>query len=152
MIRYFDNAAASRPDPEVLDFYLRSMQEDFANQEAVHLLAYQVRRDLAAAEKELCEAFFADPESYNVTWAGSATECFRIVAAFLEGCKVLSSNSEHPALSANFKRYTGLQLLPVSSDGAIVLPPEPDSADAVIFHHVQSETGAIQDLDRLFAA
>ena len=152
MIRYFDNAAASRPDPEVLDFYLQAMHEDFANQEAVHLLAYQARRDLAAAEKELCEAFFADPEAYNVAWAGSATECFRIVGAFLAGCKTVSSNSEHPALTANFKRSTNLQMLPVGSDGSIILPPEPVNADAVVFHHVQSETGAIQDLNRLFAA
>ena len=152
MIRYFDNAAASRPDPEVLEFYMQAMRDDFANQEAVHLLAYQARRNLAAAEKELCGAFFDEPDDYNVTWAGSATECFRIAGSFLKDRKIVSSNSEHPALAANFKRYTNLQLLPVARDGSIILPEEPIEADAVIFHHVQSETGAVQDLSRLFAA
>ena len=77
MAQYFDTAAAARPLPEVLDFYLRSMQEDFANQEAVHLLGYQLRKKLDDAAKELCGALLDDTENHQVIWAGSATECFR---------------------------------------------------------------------------
>ena len=101
MLRYFDNAAAARPEPEVLDFYLQAMREDFANQEAIHLLAYQARRNLDHAARELCETFFDEPELYQVVWSGSATECFRIAASYSGKSRIVSCNAEHPALTAN---------------------------------------------------
>lgn len=152
MIQYFDNAAASVPLLEVLDFYRRSMQEDFANQEAVHLLGYQLRKKLDDAAKELCGALLDDTENHQVIWAGSATECFRIIAGYLSGSRVFASKLEHPALIANFQKHTDLELLDISRDGKITVPAERENCDAVIFHHVQSETGIIQDLPALFSA
>ena len=152
MIYYFDNAAASRPMPEVLEFYLHAMQEDFANQEAVHLLGYDLRRKLDEAAGELCRALLGNTEDHQVIWAGSATECFRIVAAYLAGKQVISSQLEHPALIANFQQHTALKLLPVSGSGRIAVPDAPETPDAVIFHHVQSETGIRQELSGLFSA
>ena len=152
MIYYFDNAAASRPMPEVLEFYLHAMQEDFANQEAIHLLGYDLRRKLDEAAKELCMALLGSTDDLQVIWAGSATECFRIVAAYLAEKQVISSELEHPALIANFKQHTKLKLLPVDRSGSIGLPEPAGTPDAVIFHHVQSETGIIQDLSALFSA
>ena len=152
MTQYFDNAAAARPAPEVLDFYRQAMQEDFANQEAVHLLGYQLRKKLDNAAKELCNALFGDSENFQVIWGTSATECFRIVAGYLAGTGVISSKLEHPALIANFQKQTTLKLLDISNDGRIIVPQEKSACDAVIFHHVQSETGLIQDLTSLFSA
>lgn len=152
MTQYFDNAAAARPMPEVLEFYLRSMQEDFANQEAVHLFGYQMRRKLDGAAKELCSALLDDAENHHVIWAGSATECFRIIASYLAGSSCVSSKLEHPALIANFQKHTALKLLEVSAEGRVVVPVGDSAPDAVIFHHVQSETGIIQDLPALFSS
>ena len=152
MAQYFDTAAAARPLPEVLDFYLRSMQEDFANQEAVHLLGYQLRKKLDDAAKELCGALLDDTENHQVIWAGSATECFRIIAGYLSGSRVFASKLEHPALTANFQKHTSLELLDISGNGKITGPEQRGDCDAVIFHHVQSETGIIQDLPTLFTA
>ena len=152
MTQYFDNAAAARQLPEVLEFYLRSMQEDFANQEAIHLLGYQLRRKLDDAAEELCRSLLGSTDDLQLIWAASATECFRIVAGYLAGSRVISSKLEHPALIANFQKHTELKLLDVSRDGGVIIPETRRGHDAVIFHHVQSETGVIQDLPKLFSA
>ena len=149
---YLDCAAASRPEKEVVAFYANAIQEDYANQEGVHGLAYQTRKHLAMAACELLDALTGTPDKYRVIWAASATECFRILAGFLKGKKVISSTLEHPALTANFKRETHLQLLGCDPCAQIVLPESPIAPDAVIFHHVQSEIGALQDQSKLFAA
>ena len=152
MTAYLDCAAASRPTDDVIAFYTDAMREDYANQEGVHALAYQARKHLNEAEKVLLKALSFSPDEYRLLWASSATECFRILAGFLKGKSVLSSTLEHPALTANFRRETALQQLPCDHCGQIVLPSVIPAPEAVIFHHVQSEIGALQDLPRLFAA
>ena len=149
---YFDHAAAARPDDETLEFYLAEMKRHFANQEALHDLAYQARMRLTEAAGELLEALLPDSAGLGVIWSDSATSCFRLLANYLAGCKTISGKLEHPALTANFKKQTLLTELTAGRDGQLVLPPELPKAEAAVFHHVQSETGAIQDLDRLFAA
>ena len=149
MIHYFDSAAASRPEPEVLNFYFEAMQDDFANQEAQHQLAYQARRHLEQAARLLTSSLLGEPDKFDVIWATSATECFRIIAQFFQNKTVISSHLEHPALLANFKRFTNLELLKNNSSGQIILPDNPLKAAAFIVHHVQSETGVIQNLEPL---
>lgn len=149
---YLDCAAAGRPEKEVVAFYSNAMQEDYANQEGIHGLAYQARKHLSMASAELLDAMIGTPDKYRVIWAASATECFRILAGFLKDKKVISSTLEHPALTANFQRETRLDLLVCDSCGQIILPATPLAPDAVIFHHVQSEIGALQDQQKLFAA
>ena len=151
MSTYLDCAAAARCDGATAAFYFDAMAEDYANQEALHRLAYNARRHLAECEKELLSALLPGADDHVVFWSGSATECFRIIADFLSGRKTLTSTLEHPALTANFRRCTDLHIAPCRENGGITIPEEPDIFDAVIFHHVQSETGIIQDLPRLFA-
>ncbi len=148
---YLDCAAASRPAPETLRFYLEAMQEDYANQEALHSLAYAARQHLAEAGDELVRALGLSPEDYGVVWAASGTECFRISAGFLAGKKTISSFLEHPALAANFRAKTVFRQLECSSAGVISLPENIEIPDAVLFHHVQSETGLLQDQQKLFS-
>ena len=149
---YLDCAAASRPAPETLEFYLEAMRADYANQEALHSLAYAARQHLAEAENELLAALGFAPEHFGVIWSASGTECFRIVAEFLTGKKTVSSVLEHPALAANFRGKTEFSQLKCDRSGQIILPEDAVSPDAVIFHHVQSETGLLQDQSRLFGA
>ena len=147
---YLDCAAASRPAPETLEFYLEAMREDYANQEALHSLAYAARQHLAEAENELLTALGFAPECFGVIWSASGTECFRILAGFLAGKKTLSTVLEHPALAANFRCKTDFSQLKCNRSGVVSLPEKIDPPDAVICHHVQSETGILQDQSRLF--
>lgn len=150
---YLDGAAASRYGNEILAFYLKAMTEDYANQEGIHSPAYQARQHLKEAEKQLLDATVSAPENHRVIWASSATECFRILAGFIGRAKVISSTLEHPALTANFRRDCVLHTLSCDTAGQIILPGAvTEQPQAVIFHHVQSEIGVIQDQARLFAA
>ena len=149
---YFDHAAATRPEEDVLQYCLEAMRSCYANQESLHRLSYDARMALADAAARLCSALLDNPEEYSVIWCGSATGAFRFLAAFLRDKRVVSSTLEHPALPANFRALTAFTALPCSRSGEIVLPEEVPAADAVIFHHVQSEIGVIQDLPRLFSA
>ena len=149
---YLDCAAAGRSDRETTAFYLAAMAEDYANQEALHTPAYNARQRLKASEKELISALLPGNEEYSVLWSTSATECFRILAEYLSGTDTLTSTLEHPALTANFRRLTRMSQLACDRSGKLILPEIPGKFAAVILHHVQSETGNIQDLPQLFAA
>ena len=149
---YFDHAAAARPDEDVLNFYLEALRSDFANQESLHQLSYNARMNLTSAGAGLCAALLKEPERFSVVWGESATGCFRLLSMFLKGKKVLSGTLEHPALTANFRKNCNLQLLSCARNGNITIPENIPECDAVIFHHVQSELGVIQDLKQLFSA
>lgn len=149
---YFDHAAATRPEEAVLQYCMDAMRTCYANQESLHQLSYDARMALADAASRLTAALLDAPGKYSVIWCDSATGAFRFLAAFLNGKRVVSSTLEHPALTANFRTETNFTALPCARDGKIILPSELPVADAVIFHHVQSEIGIIQELPRLFAA
>ena len=149
---YFDHAAATRPEEAVLQYCIDAMRSCYANQESLHRLSYDARMALADAASRLTAALLDAPENYSVIWCDSATGAFRFLSAYLRGKSVVSSTLEHPALTANFRKETTFTALPCARDGKIILTPELPSADAVIFHHVQSELGIIQELPRLFAA
>lgn len=144
---YLDHAAAAQPPCEVLDFYRARLEEFYANQEAAHLLGYEMRRKLDAAAEQLSNALTGGRFRYEVVWGTSGTELFHLIAdsPLVSGKRVLSSVLEHPALTANLRRCAGeLTLLPVDRAGAI--SARSVSADFTAFHLVQSELGRIQNV------
>ncbi len=147
---YWDCAAAMPPDRETLDFYRRMMEEHFANQEAIHLLAYRERQVLEQAERELAK-LVTGRAADRVVWGGSATEIFRLIAASPVFKSAVFSTLEHPAVHANFK-HLAPEIWQAGTDGKIIAAPEAETAELACFHQVQSELGVIQDLSGLFNA
>lgn len=150
---YLDWAAAAPPDPETLEYARKLPPECFVNQESGHALGFELRRQIAEAEKSLSQVFWGKPGGRAV-WGASCTELFQLLAAspLVRGKRVVSSVLEHPALTAALKREAGEAAL-LRSDKRGRLVPEPGGKAALAaFHQVQSELGAVQDLPRLFAA
>ena len=148
---YLDHAAASRVPREVLDFFYAAQKEEFANQEAAHLLGYELRRKLDVAAEQLIAALFKEGD-YAVVWGMSGTELFRLIAdsPVVAGRRGASSPLEHPALTANLSRTASkLAFLRAGRDGTLI--PEPAQADFAAFHLVQSELGCVQSPGELFA-
>ncbi len=150
---YFDQAAAARPDPEVLDFCRRAMAESFANQEAAHRGGYALREELQRAAAELSTALTG--EEREVIWGGSGSELLALFcdSPLAAGKNVWSSRLEHPALGVNLRRTAGAvgDLAPdaVGRLGARL----PDSIpDLLAVHTVQSELGVRQEYSLLAAA
>ena len=147
---YLDNAAAAAPEKNVIDFFAAAAMSCYANQEAIHRQAYVLRQKLEVAEKELALALTGDV-SAQVVWGSSGTDLFNLLshAPMLRKGNIVTT-LEHPALLAALKR-TGTELRTVPLlDGKVNLEELGRMADRntvlVAVHHVQSETGIIQDL------
>ena len=151
---YLDNASAALPDKETAAFFADALQKYGANQESAHKEGYLLRKEISDAGRTLSEVLTGSPDR-RVIWCSSATEAFFIFSHCIEKGekKILSSKLEHPALSAALKRISkNVQLLiPDSRNGQFKLPESP-CCDIAACHLVQSETGIIQDSEKLFSA
>ncbi len=147
---YWDNAAAAAPEQTVVDFFASAAMSCYANQEAIHQQAYAIRQKLAVAEQDLASALTGDTAA-QVIWGSSGTDLFNLLsmAPMLRKGNIVTT-LEHPALLAALKR-TGTELRTVPLlNGKVDLEELNRIADSktvlVAIHHVQSETGMIQDL------
>jgi len=147
---YFDNAAACEPDPKVLGHYYAYASRFYANQEAAHSLAYDLRVQLDLAATQLAKAVCA--QEANVHWGHSGTDIFSLFGEFpaFQGGNIVTTAMEHPALLAALRR-TGSEIREVKiTDGRVdlghLLELLDDKTVLTSIHHVQSETGIIQDL------
>jgi len=145
---YLDYAAAAPVNRETADFYHRALMEDFANQEALHFLAYEGRRKIADAAGMVVRTL-TGTDDYEVVWGDSATELSGLIAEYLAGRKVISSALEHPALTANLKAYCQRCEIGCNRCGELI-PEKAEKISAVVIHRVQSELGLIQDTEKIF--
>ncbi len=129
---YFDQAAAVRPAPAVLDFYRETAERAFFNQEAAHAFAYRLRRELLEAGEALSLALTG--RKMHVFWGCSGTDVLH-AAGYLwrqRNGAVQLSDMVHPAVAAAFADCP--------QNGKNVLS---------VFPHVESETGLISPLPDL---
>ena len=156
---YFDNAAAVPVSSAAME-RLTVLTRDFsANQEASGAAGEAVRSALAGAERRLLDALCGSAsQGHSVLWTNTGTDAVRAaVMAFLltpeKHGGVLFTDGEHASFPP------ALDLLPASCprtrvelrrDGRIDLDDLARKLDGntrlVVFHWVQSETGAVQDL------
>lgn len=148
---YFDNAASAIPLPEALETMRESSAKYFANSEAGHFLAHDVRRSLADAGRRLSEVFFGSGD-YPVIWGESASELFRVLASFAGFDRSAAAELEHPALLANLKKFTSLTLLGSDRDGMIKCGGIVHNLPLLCCHQVQSELGSMPDCTAFFAS
>ncbi len=127
---YLDNAASAPVDPEVLTAYRSYAERYFANQEALHSLAYEIRGKLQDAAAEVSQLLTGEAGHY-VYWSSSATALFNVVCHYpgFDRARIVTSELEHPALTATLKR--------IGAGGRTPL---------IALRHVQSETGQVNDL------
>ena len=152
MVLYCDQAAAARPDEEALACFVSACRTLYANQEAVHYGANEVRRALDDAGSEMVRLLTGGNE-FTACWCGSGTGAFQLLEStgFLKGRRAVTSNLEHPALTAMLKRAAGeVTELECTREGRILFASGPWEFAA--FHAVQSELGTIQDIPALMGA
>ena len=150
---YLDNAAAMRADPEIVKRFSIYSEEYFPNPEAEHAAGRDCRKEVAMAAERLSLAL-TDDNDYNVFWTNSATEAMNLVFSFSEMFKgsLVTSISEHPSFEKPLSKLKDCELRKVNikSDGTFDLADLEKKLDktvsVVALHHVQNETGAVQDL------
>lgn len=149
---YFDHASGAIPDIQAADDLRDQLLRYSANQEAVHASAYLARKALDAAKQRLLLLLTDEPDDFRIILSESGSTALALLGSQkLLKRSVLTSPMEHPAVYAALKRSGAVvSRTAVSADGKIILP-ETGEFNTVFFHHVQSETGAVQDLDGLFS-
>lgn len=151
---YFDHAAATPVRSELWPLLPELAMRCYANPEAAHRLASEVRRLLEDAGQRLAAAVFGRtlPEC-GVVFGGSASELLALIGSLHRPAHAAGAGSqlEHPAVLAMLRRGCGaVRMTEVDRDGRWQLPATPDGAVALAaVSWVQSETGLIQPLDRM---
>lgn len=149
MVLYCDQAAAARSDDDTLDFFAETCRIAYANQEALHGAAFEIRKAMESAGCELARSLTGS-DDFALCWCGSGTEAFLLLehSGILKKRKAAASPLEHPALRAVLKRNcASIHEQKCTSSGSITVPE--GDFDAVFFHSVQSELGTIQNIPEL---
>lgn len=149
---YLDHAAAGKPEKEILDFYFTQLQEYYGNQEAGHSLAYQLRKVLQGAGKDLSNVLLK--RTAHVEWCSCGSSAFHYLPALnLADGIIITTKLEHPALLAALKRCN-LEICYVNTPkGQVDLEHFQkllrQNVKLIAIHQVQSELGVIQPWDEI---
>src|SRR5438270_8626042 len=97
---YLDNAASTRPAPEVLDVMASAARELYANPASAHGLGAAAARALDAARAELAAALEAEPQEIVFTSGGTEADALGVLGAAraARGRHLVVSALEHPAV------------------------------------------------------
>jgi len=97
---YLDNAASTRPTPEVLDALRATAAELFANPASAHAGGAAASRALAQARAEVAAALDVDPAELLFTSGGTEADALGVLGAAraARGRHVVISALEHPAV------------------------------------------------------
>ena len=153
---YFDNAASCRPFEWAVRLFSETVLSTYANQESAGALGVRANKLVRDASKRLATAVAPDAD---VLWCNSGTEALasaiRMHCASYPGSGIVTTEAEHPALKQAIRRFASLFGLQVTcakirKDGLVDL----DSLASLLnpkvsllaLHHVNAETGAVQDL------
>ncbi len=111
---YFDNAATTRIDPQVVSVIANSMEKDFANSGTVYRLGLEAKRKVENAEEEIARLLSLPPH-FRVIFTGSGSEANNLFIKGYGGIKKRSASLglEHSSVleTAEFLRQEGGEFL-----------------------------------------
>ena len=112
---YFDNAATTRLDPQVLEVMMPYLTEKFGNPSSIYSYGRESRLAIENARKTVARILNANPAEIFFTSGGTESSNTAIISAVRDlGCKhIISSPIEHHAvlhtveyLARGEKRYS----------------------------------------------
>ncbi|OGV36218.1 MAG: hypothetical protein A2020_12520 [Lentisphaerae bacterium GWF2_45_14] len=150
---YLDNAASSPPARHLLDEYSRLLLRYYGNSESVHAAGKESKELQDESARLLARTITGNEKNAFVQWTCSGTESANTALSlprFKKGV-IVTTQAEHPSILAAAGR-TGAEIrfAAISSDGGIDMESLAglldSSVNLVALHHVQSETGRLQDI------
>jgi cysteine desulfurase len=161
---YFDNAATTPLDPDVLETMLPYLTEKFGNPSSIYSYGRESRMAIEQARKTVAGLIHAHPAEIFFTSGGTESSNAAIRAAVQDlGCRhIISSPLEHHATLHTVSYYqergeAKLHLLNVLPDGHLDLD-QLDRLLAVLgektlvsLMHANNETGNLLDIERVAA-
>jgi len=158
---YFDYAATTPSDPEVVTAMMPYFSEVFGNPASLHYFGRQANNAVENARQGAAEFIGAKPEEIIFTSGGTESDNFALkgiaYANSSKGKHIITSNIEHHAVleSCQFLESSGFKVtyLPVQSNG-ILNPQEVKkaiSSETVLISvmHANNEIGSIQQIKEI---
>ncbi|MDO5560964.1 MAG: cysteine desulfurase family protein [Oscillospiraceae bacterium] len=159
---YFDNAATTRPDPEVVKKVAWCMENTFGNPSSLHKLGIQAQLEIDAARKQLAGVLAAAPET--IFFTSGATESSNLAVRGAAGAygrrrkRVITSSVEHSSVREAFNRLEeeGFEVVRISprKDGNFSISDFTDAVDEntclISIMMVNNETGYILPVKQIF--
>ncbi|MGA0555457.1 cysteine desulfurase family protein [Larkinella sp. VNQ87] len=159
MRAYFDNAATTRLDPDVLEAMLPLMTEDFGNPSSIHAHGRKVRTAIEKARKTVASLLHTSPAEIFFTSGGTEADNTAIRSSIETYglTHAITSPLEHHAVLHTLehlakKNVIKLSLVEVDEDGRInlahleeLLHAHPDTLVSLM--HGNNEIGNLLDLN-----
>jgi len=158
---YFDYAATTPVDPEVVSAMLPYFSEVFGNPASLHYFGRQANNAIESARQAAADFISAKPEEIIFTSGGTESDNFALkgvaYANSSKGNHIITSNIEHHAVleSCEFLERNGFKVscLPVSPNGIL----DPDEVKKAInsktvlisVMHANNEIGSIQQIKEI---
>jgi len=159
---YFDNAATTPLDPEVLETMMPYLTEKFGNPSSIYSYGRESRMAIEQARKTVARILQAHPAEIFFTSGGTESSNAAIRAAVQDlGCKhIISSPIEHHATLHTVTYYKDrgeatLHFLKVLPDGHVDLQQLEEMLSRikekvlVSLMHANNETGNLLDIERV---
>ena len=156
---YFDNAATTSLDPDVLDAMMPYLTEKFGNPSSIYSYGRETKIAIEQARKSVATILNAHPAEMFFTSGGTESSNTAILSSVRDlGCRhIITSAIEHHAVSHTVKHLHEENLVQVSyvdilSDGHVDLMhlekllSESHSKTLVTLMHANNEIGNILDL------
>lgn len=158
---YLDNSASTKPRKEVMDVLIQTMEENYANPDAIHDFSHKTLLKIKNAKKIISDYLKVEADRIYFTAGGGDGNNLVLQGIINANSRtkkhLITTKIEHPSVYEVFKHYenTGFEVdyLNVDKDGFINLSEleniiREDTA-IVSIGAVNSETGAIQDLEKI---
>ena len=159
---YFDNAATSPLEPEVIEVMTRCMHEHFGNPSSIHMEGRTVRTAIESARKTIAEHLGASIGEIFFTSGGTEANNMAIKCAVrdLGVTRIISSSIEHHCVShtvESVEKYNGAEVVYINLDskGHIdydqleALLQDTSKKTLVSLMHANNEIGNVTDIDRV---
>ena len=149
MNNMLDNASASRPYLWAVELFAEKSLELFSNQESAGRLGMESARAVELAGEQLASAI---APGYGVLFCNTATDALRaavcVSSKFMKNRISLTTKAEHPALLHALKDHSEVQFCKINKNGKVSFPTDVQPGLFAI-HHVNAETGIVQDPEEL---
>ena len=158
---YLDNSASTKPRKEVIDTLIQTMEEEYANPDAIHDFSYKILLKIRKAKKIVADYLKVEAEQIFFTAGGGDGNNLLLQGIINVNSRMrkhlITTKIEHPSVYEVFKHYENIgfevDYLNVDKDGFVNLEELKDiireDTAIVSVGAVNSETGAIQDLRKI---
>ncbi|BBM53200.1 class V aminotransferase [Leptotrichia trevisanii] len=158
---YLDNSASTKPRKEVIDVLVQTLEENYANPDAIHDFSHKILLKIKNAKKMVADYLKVEADRIYFTAGGGDGNNLVLQGIINANSRtkkhLVTTKIEHPSVYEVFRHYENIgfevDYLNVDKDGFVNLEElenaiREDTA-IVSIGAVNSETGAIQDLKKI---